>query len=223
MEQYPINLDLKNKKVLIVGGGKVASRKLKRLLTTAAEIKLVSPCLTDSIAAQKDKIDYYQRKFVIKDLTDCFLVIVATNKPEVNKRIGQLALERNILANIVDNPELSTFTLPGLVKRGDLLLTVATGGNLPALSKQIVQKLASEFGNEYEDFLVLMSEIRPVVLNKIEDEQKRRTIFRKLADDKIINLLGKQKEKGLAEIKKILPQSILKELNLSNKIKERKQ
>ncbi|MGM0370406.1 MAG: precorrin-2 dehydrogenase/sirohydrochlorin ferrochelatase family protein [Bacillota bacterium] len=222
MEQYPINLDLKNKKVLIVGGGKVASRKLKRLLTTSAEIKLVSPCLNDSVAVQKDKIDYYQRKFVIEDLMDCFLVIAATNKSKVNKKIGELALERNILANIVDDPELSTFTLPGVVKRGDLLLTVATGGNLPALSKQIVQKLATEFGNEYKDFLVLMSEIRPVVLNKIEDKKERRAIFRKLADDKIINLLGEQKEKGVAKIKRILPQSILKEVNLSNKIKERK-
>ncbi|GAB6137082.1 precorrin-2 dehydrogenase/sirohydrochlorin ferrochelatase family protein [Halanaerobaculum tunisiense] len=213
MTSYPINLNLSGQQVLIVGGGQVANRKLQRLLATSAQIKLVSPQVIPPITEEIDQVEYYQRKFQPQDLTDCLLVIAATDKPQVNSQIGQLANRRDILANIVDNPQLSNFTLPGVVRQGDLLLTVATGGHLPALTKQLKDRLANEFGSEYQEFLDLMAQIRPVVLAIVEQETTRRRIFRKLADRELISLLGEDKPEALARIKELLPRQVGEEIS----------
>jgi len=182
---YPINLNLKDKKVLIVGAGKVALRKFKRLLLTEAKIKIVSPEFNHEfevfLTQESEQYTFKKRKFRNKDLFGYFLVFAATNNSELNKEITFLAREKNVLVNTVDNAELSDFTLPAIVNRGELLLTVSTGSSLPALSKNIRKKMESDFGIEYQLLLDIMSENRAKLIDKIEDVKLRKNIFRKIA------------------------------------------
>ncbi|MCK8815860.1 bifunctional precorrin-2 dehydrogenase/sirohydrochlorin ferrochelatase [Natroniella sulfidigena] len=216
MELYPVNLRLKNQKVLIVGGGKVAYRKLKRLVTTEAKIELVSPKVIDPVKEliKQEEINYKQREFLELDLESSFLVIAATDQSGLNQRIAQLAEQEGILANVIDNLELSTCTLPAVVERGDLLITIATNGSLPALSRQLRLKLEEEFGPEFAFFLELLAEIRPLVIDKIDQEEQRREIFRRLADLELIEQLGVDRSVGIEEIKQILPEQVINELEL---------
>ena len=198
MNSYPINLDLKNKKVLIIGAGKVAFRKFQRLLETEAEIKIISPHFNqDFLPYFKNNLEQYEfikRKYKKSDLNDVFLVFAATDNKKVNKNIACLAKKNNILINVVDNAEISDFTLPAVVKRGELLLTVASGSYLPALSKKIKKRLKNEFGIEYELLLDVMAEKRNEIISEIDEISKRRQIFKRLASDQFL-----QKIKDIAE------------------------
>ncbi|GAB6098515.1 bifunctional precorrin-2 dehydrogenase/sirohydrochlorin ferrochelatase [Halanaerocella petrolearia] len=212
MKSYPINLDLADKEVLVVGGGKVAYRKLKRLVDAETYITLVSPQISNNInkLISKEEIEFLPRKFKRQDIEGKFLIIAATDKKEINQEIGQLAIQKDKLVNVVDNVELSNFTLPATIEQGDLLLTVATGGNLPALSRVIRQKLEVDFGSEFACFLKLMSQIRPVVLEELAQEEMRRKVFRQLADLELINLLTEDRETAIKRIEEILAEVDLK-------------
>ena len=215
MEQYPVNLNLKGERVLVVGGGKVACRKVKRLISCGALIRLVSPELNQDMRflyQNYDKINFYHRKFDTQDLDSVFLVIAATDRPDVNEEIANLAHQKNLPVNVVDSVHLSNFTLPAVIDKGQLLITLSTGGNLPALSSKLRQNLEEEFGVEYDRFLKVMKKIRPKIIAKIDDPQERKQIFRKLADENIIKKFSDSRSDGLKKIKEIIGCKI--ELNL---------
>ncbi|RCW50429.1 bifunctional precorrin-2 dehydrogenase/sirohydrochlorin ferrochelatase [Halanaerobium sp. MA284_MarDTE_T2] len=187
MKFYPINLNLRDKKVLIVGAGRVALRKFKRLLQAGAQIKITSPEFNQEflpyLNQKSEKYIFLKRKFRDEDLNGQFLVFAATNNSELNRRIAFLARKKNILVNTADNAEISDFTLPAIVNRGELLLTISTGSSLPALSKNIRKKMESEFGIEYQLLLDIMSGNRGNMVENIENNQLRKNIFRKIAAD----------------------------------------
>lgn len=190
MKFYPINLNLKNKNVLIVGAGKVALRKFKRLLQTGAQIKIVAPEFKQEFAfylnQESEQYICLERKFKEKDLIGQFLVFAATNNPELNQKIAFLARGKNILINIIDNAELSDFTVPAAVNKGELLLTVSSGSNLPALSKNIKKKLKQKFGVEYQILLEIMKKKRVRIIAEIDEISVRRKIFKELASDQFL-------------------------------------
>ncbi|OCL26149.1 hypothetical protein U472_09030 [Orenia metallireducens] len=210
MNSYPINLNLSGKSVLIVGGGKVAYRKVKRLLDAKAKITLVSLTVIDKLKQLllDNNIKYYQREFKEGDLLDIFLAFALTDNRRINSLIASLAKKNNILVNVADSLEESTFTLPSLIEQGDLLLTVATGGNLPALSKRIREELENSFGEEYKQFLELMKILRPLIIGNVDDKKQRRRIFRDLADLELIGLLAEDKNQFLEELSDRLPDKI---------------
>lgn len=187
---YPINLNLENRNVLIVGGGKVALRKLKQVFLTTAKIKIVSPefnpAFEEYFNLKSEKLLFKKRKFKAEDLTAQFLVLVATDNTKLNREIAFLAHQNNILANIADNAQISDFTVPAVVKRGELLLTVSSGGNLPALSKNIKEKLERKFGIEYQLLLEFLSKKRPQIIKEVKRISLRKRIFRKLASDQFL-------------------------------------
>ena len=196
MKFYPINLNLKDKRVLIVGAGRVALRKFERLLQIGKQIKQIKvvspefnqgfiPYLRQEPASNRFK--FIQREFKKKDLMGQFLVFAATDKAKFNQQIALLAKEKNILVNIIDNAQISDFTVPAAVNRGELLLTVSSGSNLPALSKKVKEKLEQEFGLEYQILLEVMKEKRAQIIAEIDEISVRRSIFRKLASDQFLN------------------------------------
>lgn len=230
MKNYPINLDLDEKKVLLVGGGKVALRKFKRLLKTGAFVRIVSPKLNadfrNTLEQKKinNKWQYFKRKFQQNDLIDIFFVIAASNDQNINKRIASLAKEKNILTNIVDNKDISDFILPSVVKRGDFMVSFSTNGKLPALSRELRIKFEKKFGKEYELYLEIIGKIRNEIINKITDDEKRKRIFRSLANKDLIENIEKNTLKVFSEIEKVINKEIEgesneKENNYRNKAK----
>lgn len=207
MRYYPIFLDLKNKKSVVIGGGSVAERKAVTLLSCKADVSVISPDITPRLRelAKKKRLRYIKKRYEDKDIKDAFLVVAATNNRDANKAVFAAAKKYKCLLNIVDKPDESNFIVPSLISRGDLTIAVSTGGKSPALAKQIRKELQQRYGKEYEIFIKAMGKAREQVLKNVPSEKARRHIFTKLAKSNIINLLKKGNRKGFnIEIESIL-------------------
>ncbi len=190
MKFYPAYLDLRDRQCMVAGGGSVAERKTISLLEAGADVTVVSPDLTPKLRelSQSGKIDYIQKAFEEQDLSGEFLVIAATNSPEVNVRIARACKSRHVLVNVAVPPEESSFIVPSVVERGELLIAVSTSGVSPALSKKIRQELSERYGLEYELFLRSFASVRKRVLEEVTDDQRRKTIFQAIVDSDVIDL-----------------------------------
>ena len=132
---YPITLNLQGRCCLVVGGGAVAERKVQGLLAAEAKVSLVSPELSPALRelAQAGHIGWQQRAFVPEDAAGAFLIFAATNRPLVQQAVLRAAQEAGVLVNVADMPEACDFQVPAVLRRDDLLLSVATSGASPAL------------------------------------------------------------------------------------------
>jgi precorrin-2 dehydrogenase/sirohydrochlorin ferrochelatase len=198
MKYYPIHLDIKNRNCLIVGGGAVGTRKVNTLLECGAHVTVVSPDPTPHLAqlASGGSITLKKRTYRSDDLTDMFLVIGATDDEILNRQVSEDAERAQILCNIADRPEVCNFILPSIVRRGDLVITISTSGKSPALAKHLRQKLETQFGREYADFLILMGAIRQKLLSKAHEPEAHKALFNQLIDSDLIQLMqaGKTEE-----------------------------
>lgn len=149
MQFYPVGLSIENKKIVVVGGGKIAERRVKKLLPYKSDISLVSPDLTDYLQklAERKKIGYSGKKYSASDIKNAFLVFAATNDGTVNKKIVNDAKKHNIPVNVCDKTELCDFIVPAAVKKKGLLITVSSNGKNPKLSKRFKEVLENEFAN----------------------------------------------------------------------------
>lgn len=177
---YPINLKIDNMKITIIGGGKVAYRKCMNFLEFNKKITIVSKELVADFDNIKDKIeiieDYYDEKYI----RDSFVVIAATNNKEINEEIGLYCIEHGKLVNVVDNIELCNFTVPSYVKRGDLLLSISTGGKSPSLSSKIRKKLEEEYDESYEEYINLLGDAREEIIKNTSDIKLKREKLKNL-------------------------------------------
>jgi len=173
---YPILTDLNERKVVVVGGGNVAQRKVQSLLACQAQVTLISPQFTKTLEkwAQAGDIQLLQRPYQSGDLEGAWLVIAATGEEQVNREILREANEKHIFCNVVDVPELCSFQVPAVVNRGDLQIAVSTGGASPALAKQIRKELQQEYAEHYESFLKGLRDLREHFKVKYPDDQPRR-------------------------------------------------
>jgi precorrin-2 dehydrogenase/sirohydrochlorin ferrochelatase len=183
-------VELMERDVLVVGGGKVAERKIQSLLPTGANIYVVSPTITDGIRryAKMRKIHLQLRNYQSKDGHNCFLVIAATDQALVNLQIYEDAQRRNQWVNIVDQPSLCNFTVPSVFKRGKLTIAVSTEGASPTLAKQIRQDLESQFGDEYELLLDITQELRSKIQWEVNDPKIRYQLMKDMVSDKWITI-----------------------------------
>ena len=198
MRYYPIHLDIKNRDCLIVGGGAVGTRKVNTLIECGASVTVVSPDPTPELTklASEGSVTLKKRAYRNDDLTGMFLVIGATDDERLNRQISKDAEQAQILCNIADRPEVCNFILPSIVRRGDLVITISTSGKSPALAKHLRQKLETQFGPEYADFLLLMGAIRRRLLSQTHEPETHKTLFNQLVDSDLIQLMqaGKTEE-----------------------------
>src|SRR6202789_748540 len=143
MTYFPAFFDLTAQKVLVVGGGEVASRKLALLSRSGAKVRLVAPEIRPEIAAQAaaGEISVVVREFVPSDLDGARLVIVATSRRAVNRWIAALSEARAIPVNVVDDREASRFIVPAIIDRDPVLVAVSTGGASPVLARRLRERL----------------------------------------------------------------------------------
>ena len=159
---YPIFLGISNQKCVVFGGGNVALRKVRMLLDHGAKVDVISPVFCPELRhlAENNEISTLHRGFEAKDLIDATVAIAATDSTETNENIAAEARRQGTLVNVVDNPLHSDFIVPSYLKRGDITIAVSTSGKSPALARKIRSKIEHEFGNEYAQLALLVSEVR---------------------------------------------------------------
>ena len=208
---YPIFLQLEGKIALVVGGGKVAQRKVETLLRCGASIHIISKVLTDKLKRLINSSDVRFLGEEMRDefLDDAFIVIAATDDKKLNSEVSLSARNRGLLVNAVDQPADCNFIVPSIVRKGDLSIAISTSGKSPALAKRIRKELDGQFGNEYEAFLNLMGGLRKEVLAMGLSQEENSRIFHEIVDGGIMEALAKNDltrvESSLA---RILPQGI---------------
>ncbi len=184
MRYFPINLDVRDKPVVLVGGGPVAARKCSALLDAGARITVIAPRLGSGLAelSARDRIRHLAREFATGDLAGAFLAFAATDNPDVNRAVAEEARSRAILADIADAAELGAFTLPAVMNRGDLQIAVSTGGRSPALARVIRNQLEARYGPEYGEALELLGLVREKLLTEKGNSAYNKQIFNTLAE-----------------------------------------
>ncbi len=188
MAVFPLFVDLKGKGCIVLGGGRVAARKINTLLEFEADITVISPRAEKEIIelAQKGKIKYMKREYIETDMEDSFLAVAATSKKDVNEKICHDANERNILVNSADNLKNCTFIFPSTIKREDLVIGISTSGNYPALSKSIRQEIERLLDEGFDlDKLSQIGELRKSILSGPEGEGEKREALKKIMAEKI--------------------------------------
>ena len=182
---YPVNLKIKNKKCVVVGGGKVAERKIKLLLEKGALVTVISPKITFLIEEfwREAKISYLPVAYTSSLLKDAFLVIAATDDRAVNSRVAEDANQLGTLVNVVDSPAESSFIMPAILSRGDLTIAVSTAGKSPALARKIKEDLALIYSHEYGDLVEMIAQARERIKRKYPDFQERKKIWKRIMEE----------------------------------------
>lgn len=171
MGYYPIFLDMTDRPCLVVGGGPVAERKAEALLGVGARVTVVSPVVSERLRswAKGGKIRHLRREYQWGDLIGYELAFVATDDGEVNAAVAWEGRERGVWVNAADDPAHCDFILPSVLRRGQLVVAVATGGASPALSRAVREELEAYFSGDYAVLAQLMAEVR--------SELRRRSLF----------------------------------------------
>lgn len=156
---FPVNLDLRGRRVLVVGGGPVAARKAASLLRSGANVTVVAPSAVSELAEDPD-IRWHRREYRRGEVASYRLAITATNDPNVNAQVARDGNAANVLVNSADDPANCSFILPAVITRGDLQITVSTNGRSPAFARWARQKLEREFTDVHARVLDLLSEVR---------------------------------------------------------------
>ncbi len=159
---YPVYLNLRGRRCVIVGGGTVSESKISRLLDSGADICVVSPDATPGIRqfVADGTVRWEQRKYRPGDLEGAFIAIAATNVREVNRSIFEEAEERGVMLNAVDDPPNCSFIAPSIVRRGPVTLAISTGGVSPALARKLRESLQSSNDLAWADLSSVMSVAR---------------------------------------------------------------
>lgn len=179
----PLVLDLRNKECLVVGGGTVALRKVKTLLTCGARVLVVSPSLCQGLQEliESEEVQFAGVHYQSYLLDTVFLVVSSTDDRELNRRVSRDCLSRQILVNNVDDPSHCNFFFPSVVSRGALSIAISTEGKSPAWARMLREQLEEMFSTDCGAFLDFLGKMRPRVIQSIPDLQMRKEVFQQLA------------------------------------------
>ena len=176
---YPINLELNHVEIVVIGGGEVAYRKCKNFSEFNKSVKVVAPSFIESFYELENVeliCDCYKEEYI----QHAQMVVAATDNQVINQVIGEYCHLHQKLVNVVDSVSLSNYTVPSYVKRGDLLLSVSTGGKSPSLSKKIRMELEKKYDDSYEEYVHLLGVVRQQIIEQYEDVKVRRRLIREL-------------------------------------------
>jgi uroporphyrin-III C-methyltransferase/precorrin-2 dehydrogenase/sirohydrochlorin ferrochelatase len=198
---YPVLLDLRGRRAVVVGGGAVAEAKVGPLVDAGATLTVVAPALTPGLAlrAREGGLAHLPRAYAAGDLEGAYLAIAATDDPDVNHAVHAEAESGGVLINVVDDPPYCGFILPSILRRGDLVVAVSTSGNAPALAVRIRERIERELGDEYARFLTLAGALRKPLAEQYPDFQVRKRLWYRLVDSDVLALLRADDERRALE------------------------
>ena len=183
---YPVNLVVDGRACLVVGGGTVAARKVDGLRTCGARVHVIAPEICDEIRGWSD-VTFEQRPYRPGDLAGYWLVVAATDDRRVNGAVYREGEGSHVWVNGADDPEHCSFTLPSVLRRGSLVVSVSTSGRSPALSGWLRRRLEAEIGPEYENLLELLSSEREVL--RAEGRSTEGLDWQKALDSEMLDLI----------------------------------
>ena len=185
MRTYPVFLNLEGRKALVVGGGRVAERKVGTLVRAGASVTVVSPMLTPRLqaGAARGAFRHLPRPYRKRDVQGAFVVVAATDSPNLNARVASHA---PMLCNVVDSAVLSNFIVPSSVSRGDLCIAVSTGGVSPALARAIRLELQGLYGPAFGRYLERVKLERAKHLQQAKSPTARRRFLKRLGSRRIL-------------------------------------
>ena len=191
MKYFPVHLDMHDKTAVIVGGGSVAQRKCRSLLDAGAHVRVIAPVIVKELEQQRDagRIEHIARKYRSGDLDGAWLAFAATDCQDINRSVVADAALQTIPANCADAPETGTFISPAVLARGELVITVSTEGNSPALAAKIRSELADRFGDEYAEAVRLLGAIRRKLLTEKNNGQYNKGLFQLLVSHDLPQLI----------------------------------
>jgi siroheme synthase-like protein len=158
----PVNLLVRGRRVVVVGAGRIAARKIEPLLGLGANVVVVAPVVVPEIRAwvEAGRCELIERAFQPSDLERAWLALTATDDPVVNRAVFDAGEAARVWTNSADDPANCSFTMMSVIRRADLVVAVGTGGRSPALAAHLRRLLNEELGPEYETLLELLSEAR---------------------------------------------------------------
>lgn len=192
MRYYPVYLNLRGHRVLVIGAGPVAWQKVSALLQSGASITVVAPDAHPEIEgwARQGKLEWRPRRYRTEDLKGARLVIAATDDKALQRRVAAEARARRVWVNVVDVTPLCDFIAPATVVRGDLQIAVSTGGGSPGLAKFVRRRLEQCIGPEYADLLALLQRLRPTLL--AFPNEKRAAILNAALNEDFLELIKRE-------------------------------
>lgn len=210
MDYFPIFLDLKQRRCLLVGGGDVATRKGRLLSKAGAVLRVVAPDISaelrELVAQHHGEI--FEREYQASDLNDCVIAIAATDIEPLNEKISQDAKVRNIPVNVVDSPALCTYITPAIIDRSPLVIAISSGGESPVLARLIRAKLETLIPTGYGRLAKIASNWRDRVKARFNDGDSRRRFWEKILQGPAAELALNGQE---AAAEKIIATEIIKE------------
>lgn len=195
---FPIFLRLHNKVCVILGGGTVARRKVKNLMSCGADIKVISPVADKQIKtwALEGRLIWQEKKFSARDLRGAFMAFAATDNRKENARIAAICRRRRIAVNTADDPAGCDFFVPSVLRRKSLAVAISTEGKSPLFARKIRKELEQTLPESYGDILDLLGSQRAKQLQARTDIIRRRKIFKAIVGSDVLDLLraGREKE-----------------------------
>jgi len=183
MAFFPMFINLKQKEVLVIGGGKVATRKVKTLLNFGPSITVIARQTTDLIdkLAQEGVIKLHKRSFNLKeDIKNKDAVIVALDDIDLQKSIYEKCSKENIPVNCVDSPAFCTFIFPSVIVRGDFVIGISTSGKAPLISKKVREFLENIIPDKIEDIVESVERVRNSNMGTLERREEMEKLAKKL-------------------------------------------
>ncbi len=155
---WPVSLIVADRRVVVVGAGSIAARKISGLIQAGADVVVVAPSAVPDVQSwsREGRIKWLERGFEASDLDDAWLAVTATDDPAVNRAVRAAGDERRMFVNAADDPRNCSFTLMSVVRRGGVVVAVGTGGRSPALATWLKARMADELGPEYEVLLEIL-------------------------------------------------------------------
>jgi precorrin-2 dehydrogenase/sirohydrochlorin ferrochelatase len=210
---YPAFIDLENRPVLVVGGGTVAERKVETLLETGALVTVVSPEITPQLQeyAHSKRITILQRAFIPSDVEGVSLVISATDDPSTQTSVASIAASKNILVNTVDKPELCTFIVPAILRRGDITVAISTSGKSPSLAAELRARLDRVLTDEFARTATVLGAVRQEVHQQFAGNDDRKRVFDSIIGSGIVEwIAGYDDAAALVRVRQMIQEMIEK-------------
>ena len=184
MAYYPIMVEVEDREVVVVGGGEVAARKVQGLVEAGARVRVVAPEVCERIAraVHQGAVEWVAKRFEPSDLAGAVLAVSAADSEEVNRAVAVAARDRGVLVNVVDRPQLCSFIVPSVLRRGRLVLAVSTSGASPAVAARLRRQLEEFIGPHWEEYLELLARVRGWVLKNVPAGSRREQLLKALAD-----------------------------------------